>query len=181
VGEVVSSHGQPLDAGARDLFETRFGYNFSHVRVHTGGKAAESAQAVNAAAYTVGRDLVFGAGQYAPQTSAGRRLLAHELAHTVQQTCPARQSLQRTEQKTLKVRGRPPMTVVIGELRFSKVAKADVLQFGALLPRSLSEYSARSREQSERNRDIMFHAKGLPSLPSQPRSVAAAEPARMAS
>jgi len=65
--------------------EPCFGYDFSRVRVHTDAKAAESAQTVNALAYTVGRDLVFGAGQYAVGTMAGKRLLAHELAHAIQQ------------------------------------------------------------------------------------------------
>jgi hypothetical protein len=65
--------------------EPRFGHDFSRVRVHTDARAAESAEAVHATAYTVGRDVVFGAGQYAPQSEAGRRLLAHELAHVVQQ------------------------------------------------------------------------------------------------
>jgi sarcosine oxidase delta subunit len=63
----------------------RFGHDFSHVRVHTDGRAAESARTVHARAYTVGRDVVFGSGQFAPGTAAGGRLLAHELAHTVQQ------------------------------------------------------------------------------------------------
>jgi hypothetical protein len=62
-----------------------FGRDFSEVRVHTDAKAAESASAVNALAYTVGNDIVFGSGQYVPGTAAGKRLLAHELAHTVQQ------------------------------------------------------------------------------------------------
>jgi hypothetical protein len=61
-------------------------YDFGQVRVHTDAKAAESARAMNARAYTFGREIVFGAGQYAPQTSAGRRLLAHELAHVAQQS-----------------------------------------------------------------------------------------------
>ncbi|MEE9464059.1 MAG: DUF4157 domain-containing protein [Candidatus Neomarinimicrobiota bacterium] len=65
--------------------EPRFGHDFSHVRVHTGARAAETARAVNAQAFTVGRDVVFGAGQYAPDAHGGRRLLAHELAHVVQQ------------------------------------------------------------------------------------------------
>jgi len=65
--------------------EPRFGHDFSQVRVHTNAKVAESARAVNALAYTVGRDVVFGVGQYAPTTSAGQRLLAHELTHVVQQ------------------------------------------------------------------------------------------------
>ncbi len=65
--------------------ESRFGHDFSGVRVHTDGRAANSARAVNALAYTVGRDIVFGAGQYAPHAHTGRELIAHELTHTVQQ------------------------------------------------------------------------------------------------
>src|SRR5260221_14094093 len=84
VHEVLRSSGQPLDAGTRAFMEPCFGYDFSQVRVHTDAKAAESAQAVNALAYTAGRDVVFGAGQYAPETSKGKRLMAHELAHVVQ-------------------------------------------------------------------------------------------------
>jgi hypothetical protein len=64
----------------------RLGHNFDQVRVHTDAQAAEAAQAVNALAYTVGREIVFGANQYEPGTIQGRRLLAHELTHTVQQT-----------------------------------------------------------------------------------------------
>ena len=85
VHEVLRSSGQPLDTNARAFMEPRFGHDFSRVRIHTGAKAAESAQAVNALAYTVGQDVVFGTGQYAPATDAGRRLLAHELTHVVQQ------------------------------------------------------------------------------------------------
>ncbi len=80
-----SGGGQPLDATTRAFMEPRFGHDFSHVRVHTDERAAESARAVNALAYTVGRDVVFGVGQYAPGTLAGQSLIAHELAHTMQQ------------------------------------------------------------------------------------------------
>lgn len=85
VHEVLRSPGSPLDTAARAELEPRFGYDFSHVRVHTGPQAADSARQVNARAYTVGQQVVFGAGQYAPHTPGGQRLLAHELAHTVQQ------------------------------------------------------------------------------------------------
>ncbi|MBC8028993.1 MAG: DUF4157 domain-containing protein [Pyrinomonadaceae bacterium] len=85
VNEILSSPGQPLDSQTRAFFEPRFGHDFSRVRVHTDANAAESASAVNALAYTVGRDVAFGAGQFAPQTNAGRKLLAHELTHVVQQ------------------------------------------------------------------------------------------------
>ena len=78
--------GQPLPESARAHFEPRFGRDFSQVRMHTDTRAAESARAVNARAYTVGQDVVFGAGQYVPGTQTGQRLLAHELAHVVQQS-----------------------------------------------------------------------------------------------
>jgi len=81
----TASGGAPLPAAARHHFEPRFGADFSDVRVHTGPEAAASARSLNAHAYTFGRDVVFGAGQYDPGGSAGRRLIAHELAHVVQQ------------------------------------------------------------------------------------------------
>lgn len=86
VSDGLRSPDQPLDVATRAIFEPRFGYDFSGVRLHTSAKAAESARAVNALAYTMGRDIVFGAGQYAPETSAGRALLAHELTHVIQQS-----------------------------------------------------------------------------------------------
>jgi outer membrane protein OmpA-like peptidoglycan-associated protein len=85
VHEVLASPGQPLAAAPRHDLEARFGQDFSEVRVHVDARAAESAHAVDARAYTVGRDIVFGAGQYAPQSVAGQRLLAHELTHVMQQ------------------------------------------------------------------------------------------------
>jgi hypothetical protein len=88
VHDVLRSPGQPLDANTRAFFEPRFGHDFSHVRVHTDAKAAESAQAVNALAYTVGHDVVFGASQYAPNSTLQRKLLAHELTHVIQQREP---------------------------------------------------------------------------------------------
>lgn len=84
VHEVLSSPGQPLDSATRSFFEPRFGRDFSDVRVHTDAKAAQSAHAVNALAYTVGTQVVFGSDQYGPHTPAGRRLLTHELTHVVQ-------------------------------------------------------------------------------------------------
>jgi hypothetical protein len=85
VHETLESAGQPLDTTTRAFMERRFGLDFSQVRIHTDARAAESARAVNALAYTVGRDVVFDTSQYAPGTDAGKRLLAHELAHVAQQ------------------------------------------------------------------------------------------------
>jgi Domain of unknown function (DUF4157) len=86
VHEVLRSPGQPLDVATRAYFEPRFGRDFSGVRVHTGAAAEQSARDVNARAYTVGRDLVFDAGRFAPGTQEGRHLIAHELTHVVQQS-----------------------------------------------------------------------------------------------
>jgi hypothetical protein len=85
VHQVLRSSGEPLDTATRAYMEPHFGHDFSRVRVHADASAAESARAVHAHAYTVGRDVVFGAGRFAPSTSTGRELLAHELTHVVQQ------------------------------------------------------------------------------------------------
>lgn len=85
VDEVLRSPGQPLDAQTRSFFEPRFGRDFGHVRVHVDAKAALSAKSVGALAYTAGPNVVFGTAQYSPGSADGRRLLAHELAHLVQQ------------------------------------------------------------------------------------------------
>jgi len=86
VHEVLRSPGEPLDEKTRGLMESRFGHDFSRVRVHTDLHAAQSARAVHALAYTVGRNLVFESGQYSPGTARGTALLAHELTHVVQQS-----------------------------------------------------------------------------------------------
>jgi outer membrane protein OmpA-like peptidoglycan-associated protein len=78
--------GQSLPAPERTFFESRFGYDFSSVRVHADDQASQAASQVQALAFTTGRDIVFGAGQYRPGDPAGRRLMAHELTHVVQQS-----------------------------------------------------------------------------------------------
>jgi hypothetical protein len=85
VHDVLRSPGQALDLQTRAFMEPRFGHNFANVRVHSDARAAESARAVNANAYTVGRDIVFGNGRYCANQRDGQRLLAHELTHVVQQ------------------------------------------------------------------------------------------------
>ena len=93
--------GRPLAPGVRAAMESQFGRDLSHIRVHTGELAATSAQAIGSRAYTLGSHIVFNSGEYRPQTSAGRWLLAHELAHTMQQGAPAFESsalIQRQEE-----------------------------------------------------------------------------------
>ena len=84
VHDVLRSNGQPLDGSTRNLMESRFGRDFSRVRLHTDERAAESARSVDALAYTVGQNVVFGANLYSPKTRAGLSLLSHELTHVAQ-------------------------------------------------------------------------------------------------
>lgn len=93
VDDVLRSPGQPLDPVTRAFMEPRFDHDFSNVRVHRDARAAESAPQVNALAYTVGQDVVFGEGRFAPGTHEGQRILAHELVHVMQQeSAPAAQT-----------------------------------------------------------------------------------------
>jgi Domain of unknown function (DUF4157) len=86
VAGVVQSAGRPIAPSVRAFFEDRLGEDFGDVRIHDDARAAASARSLHALAYTVGRDCVFASGQYAPETAAGRQLLAHELVHVLQQT-----------------------------------------------------------------------------------------------
>ncbi|WIM04795.1 MAG: DUF4157 domain-containing protein [Candidatus Nitricoxidivorans perseverans] len=86
VNDVLAESGRPLDAATRGLMEARFGRDFGNVRIHTDARAARSAGAVEALAYTSGTDIVFANGSYEPHSHEGKHLLAHELTHVVQQT-----------------------------------------------------------------------------------------------
>jgi len=99
VNDVLAGSGRPLDRALRQDMEPRFGHDFSTVRVYSGAAAEQSAQDVDAKAYTVGSDIVFGAGEFTPGTREGRRLLAHELTHVVQQGSMAPESLRRAPRK----------------------------------------------------------------------------------
>lgn len=86
VRDVIQTGGQPLDQETRSFFEPRLGYDLGSVRVHTDAKAAGSARAIDARAYTLGSDIVFGSGEYDPQSKSGMHLIAHELAHVTQRS-----------------------------------------------------------------------------------------------
>jgi hypothetical protein len=122
VHEVLGSPGQPLEPETRAFMESRLEHDFSQVRVHTDAKATESAKAVNAIAYTVKQSIVFDSGQYLPKTSSGRKLLAHELTHVMQQSNDVSQP-----QEQLKVSS--PADPI--ELQASNIANAIT---GAKLP-----------------------------------------------
>lgn len=98
VGEDVkhpTSGGRPLTDSERDFFEPRFGQGFSQVWLYTDAEASKAARSINASAYTMRNDIVFAEGQYRPGTDSGKRLLAHELAHTIQQGCASESIVQR--------------------------------------------------------------------------------------
>lgn len=84
VNQTLSGSGKPLDKTIRTTMESHFGHDFSQVRIHQGSTAEQSARDINANAYTLGNNIVFGAGQYNPESQSGKRLLAHELTHVVQ-------------------------------------------------------------------------------------------------
>ena len=106
----VASGGTPLSADARAYFEPRFGRDLSDVRVHASGTATQAARGINALAYTLGRNVAFASGEYAPGTHAGRHLIAHELAHVVQQSGTIAPVLRR--QTAQNTRPRPRMNRV---------------------------------------------------------------------
>lgn len=97
VDRVLAAAGRPLDTELRARLEPRFGHDFSRVRVHTDAEAARSAQEIGARAYTAGEHVAFAAGEYSPGTGEGSRLLAHELAHVVQQSGSSAWGIQRQE------------------------------------------------------------------------------------
>ena len=105
VDRTLSATGEPLAEELRSDFGERFGHDFGHVRVHRDAAAAQSAREVGARAYTAGRHVVFGSGQYAPQSLDGRRLIAHELAHVVQQAGSAQPALRREPEEAVAESG----------------------------------------------------------------------------
>ncbi|WP_074856835.1 eCIS core domain-containing protein [Nitrosospira briensis] len=105
VDRVLSSPGNPLEPDLRQDMESRFGYDFSQVRIHTDLEAEQSARDMNANAYTVENNVVFGAGQFSSRTWEGRRLIAHELTHVMQQLAPAEIGLERGDKKKSNLYG----------------------------------------------------------------------------
>ena len=127
--------GAPLGPGVRGFFESRFGQDFGDVRVHADGQADAAARSVNALAFTIGRSVAFRAGQYSPDTPAGRKLLAHELTHVVQQrgsdrgiqrkaACPARPTGEAAQSRT-------PGGILATNVLFtsSAISQLDVMDF----------------------------------------------------
>jgi hypothetical protein len=113
VENVLESPGQPLDSSTRVFFESRFSHDFGRVRVHADQTAARSARGLNARAYTVGNAIVFGAGEYRPRDTEGKRLLAHELTHVCQQSTQPAPALQRQQTPPVAQAQAPPSDAVV--------------------------------------------------------------------
>jgi hypothetical protein len=140
VHETLRTPGEPLDASTRAFFETRLGIDLSAVRVRTDARAAASARAIGARAYTVGSDLVFDSGQYAPSTIGGRRILAHELHHVVQRRSPSVQPRVQRQPPDAKATPDHPVADAAGSVSVS-VGKTMTAEAGL---RQVYEQSARS-------------------------------------
>lgn len=116
VEQTLASSGRPLEPALRQDMEQRFGQDFSRVRIHTDDRAAYSAGTIDALAYTIGPHMVFGSGQYEPETNKGQRLLAHELTHVVQQgeTAALHQDILRSERNDQYEQGTQRVATQLG-------------------------------------------------------------------
>lgn len=164
VHDVLRSPGQPLDPATRAFMEPRFGHNLGHVRIHTDDQAAKSARAVNARAYTVRGDIVFDHDRFVPDTPAGKRLLAHELTHIVQQrgsepavTLPWSQPGDRFEREATKV-----ADLLIGQS--AGLAQINERSTAPMLSRdNASETAAVLRTGTARNTGLQFFPRQITS------------------
>ena len=133
---VLSGSGRPLEPGLRQDMEQRFDHDFSNVRVHSGTAAEQSARDVNAHAYTIGQNVVFGAGRFAPGTHEGRRLLAHELTHVVQQSGADRFPMGGMIQREATAAA-PVPTMTSGSVNITETPLTVVQQGGQILANSM--------------------------------------------
>ena len=156
VNKVLALPGQPLDIETRAFFEPRFGRNFSSVRLHNDRQASQSAAEVQARAYTAGRHVVFGAGEYAPRTQVGRSLIAHELAHVVQQHSRAQRQFARKPVTTFETKA-----IEFTRADIEKVTNNqnywEQLVFGRYNTSYLNTVSARFKKSTE-ERDAVLSA-----------------------
>jgi hypothetical protein len=177
VHDALGSSYRQLSRDTRALMESRLGHDFSRVRVHTGETAASAAEAIGTNAFTSGNHIVFGPGRFAPDTSEGRRLLAHELTHTVQQGAggsPATFQRDETTEKDVRsvasptVRLREEALAAVDSQLAKRVAKrrADIQQM--LDELGPSPKSPKTRERAEALRKDL--AKSLEQVIEQPDS-----------
>lgn len=159
VDRALAGSGRPLEPALRQDMEHRFGHDFSQVRVHTGAEAEQSAREVNANAYTLGQDIVFGAGRFAPGVDDGQRLIAHELAHVVQQSSGAAVlQIQRDEANGTEQETTAPSTSV--EIRTELATGRDFRYFLFLVRQILKSRGSKLTEDEEFV--LKHHLRSLP-------------------
>jgi len=172
VRDVVQSPGQPLLGETRSVFESRFGYDFSHVRVHADAQAATSARAVNAFAFTYGNHVVFDSGRYRPDSAEGQRLLAHELAHVVQQdTAPSRPKVARYVPAAVYAEAPPQVITLPSQGVTSPGMAGPALRYAPPPTGSLADIQQRIQSASD-----VAEAKLLAELPMATLEVGGADP-----
>lgn len=162
VAAVLASAGAPLDAPLRQDMERRFGHDFSRVRIHDDDSAGRSARDVSARAYTVGQKIVFAAGRYAPATPAGRRLIAHELSHVLQQSRSgsAGQKLQRAPAPG----SLPPTTSVPGGVPPTAPREEDRASKGDVCPSCICSPEHEERLEAARGMSIRVYERAIKEL-----------------
>jgi hypothetical protein len=152
VRDVISSGGRPLDVDSRNFFEPRFAQDLSDIRIHTDAKAAQSARALDAKAYALGNNVVFGSGEYRPDSEAGRHLIAHELAHVTQSGSSS------------NVRGdtiyRQPLAIDRG-----LAAVEAEIQMLRLMPVLLPQMRLRLQQLEQRRARLLARGAGAPAAP----------------
>jgi len=116
----IKNSGQPLNRHIRDFFEPRFGIDLEHIRIHNDNNSNALAKAINAKAFTYGNDIVFGKGEYQPETMQGKELIAHELTHTIQQGAGI--------QRDVIQRKRDPLCPVRESVRIGNIDRLGVLE-----------------------------------------------------
>jgi hypothetical protein len=146
----LRSGGRALTAETRAFFEPRFGESFDNVRVHTGARAEEAAASIGANAFTVGNDIAFGRGQYAPSSREGRRVLGHELTHTVQQGASKADSFitvqrqpkapKQSEKAKTEEKAKPPAAGTSGAMQQVYVVRDEGLRLGGTLVSDLKDF-----------------------------------------
>jgi Domain of unknown function (DUF4157) len=157
---LAADAGRPLDSASRAFFEHRFGYDFAGVRVHNGAQASDSARSINAVAYTIGHDIAFRAGAFAPGTNRGRKLLAHELAHVVQQGASGRRLIQRQVDVT-RSSVNPAALEGLDDSRLHELQAQAASRLTELTP-GTPEYDAVGENVQVLGRELAIRATSLP-------------------
>ncbi|MGB7953816.1 MAG: DUF4157 domain-containing protein, partial [Candidatus Nitrosopolaris sp.] len=164
INNLRSSSSSPVDSSTREFMESSFGFDFSRVRIHTSDTSARLANSLNAYAFTVGNNIVFGQGQYNPNTIEGKKLLAHELTHVVQQTALDERQVSDNDEIATHSSISKPAVEGIAPLGF-------VQRQGYMFPRDkekLKKFLEEEQEKTQLHKDKVDNPQSLPTHPATP-------------